>query len=99
MRRGSKGVGVRQLRRPRLHRGHRDPAELLPGEAGQGADDPCALPVHEGVEGGSALHRRQHQGQGNLAGQEHKCGSCFSSLLLIIFLCFGACLPVKLFYF
>lgn len=83
MHRGSKGVGVRQLRRSRLHRGHRDPAELLPGEAGQGAHDPCALPVYEGVEGGSALHRRQHQGQGTCSQprwQEHNNSSCFSSV-------------------
>jgi hypothetical protein len=40
------------------------PAELLPGAARQGADDPRALHLHEGVEDDLPLHRHQHQGQG-----------------------------------
>ncbi|KAM3353864.1 hypothetical protein ACQJBY_024828 [Aegilops geniculata] len=59
-RRGSQGVGVRQLRRARVRGGHRDHAELLPGAAGQGAHGPRALPVYEGLEDGVPLHRRQH---------------------------------------
>lgn len=42
------------------------PAELLPGAARQGADDPRALHLHEGVEDDLPLHRHQHQGQGEL---------------------------------
>ncbi|CAL4952914.1 unnamed protein product [Urochloa decumbens] len=39
-------------------------AELLPGAARQGADDQCALHLHEGVEDDDlSVHRRQHQGQ------------------------------------
>ena len=41
-------------------------AELLPGAARQGADDPRALHLHEGVEDDLPLHRHQHQGQGDV---------------------------------
>uniref|UniRef100_A0A0E0N724 Uncharacterized protein n=1 Tax=Oryza rufipogon TaxID=4529 RepID=A0A0E0N724_ORYRU len=68
--RGSQGLGLLQLRHQSLHRGHRDHAELLPGEARQGPDDPCTLHVHEGLEDDLPFHRQCHQGQVRVRGRQ-----------------------------